>query len=156
MIFYSQKSFGNNGTLRLWCDRPKIGRQIYRNFLHTGAVTKADAAQPKTAGNAKFSDRISGVSHSYRSSLDKGNNILYLPNATIIVSWTKLTGRNTNRSQKTCGRLPNAQYLPHRHPALGRERRTNACSVTSIEYNFSNQSMTKQRCLFSTASAYLR
>ncbi len=50
MIFYVRKIFRKqtgNFTFVVVTDREDLDRQIYKNFLHTGTVTKAEAAQPK-------------------------------------------------------------------------------------------------------------
>ena len=50
MIFYARKIFRKqtgNFTFVVVTDRDDLDGQIYRNFLHTGTVTKAEAAQPK-------------------------------------------------------------------------------------------------------------
>jgi type I restriction enzyme R subunit len=50
MIFYVRKIFRKetgNFTFVVVTDRDDLDGQIYRNFLHTGTVTKAEAAQPK-------------------------------------------------------------------------------------------------------------
>jgi type I restriction enzyme R subunit len=49
MIFYARKIFrkaGINYTFVIITDRDDLDRQIYKNFLDTGTVTKAEAAQP--------------------------------------------------------------------------------------------------------------
>lgn len=50
MIFYVRKIFRKqtgNFTFVVVTDREDLDGQIYRNFLHTGTVTEAEAAQPK-------------------------------------------------------------------------------------------------------------
>ena len=50
MIFYARKIFRKltgNFTFVVVTDRDDLDGQIYRNFLHTGTVTEAEAAQPK-------------------------------------------------------------------------------------------------------------
>jgi type I restriction enzyme, R subunit len=50
MIFYVRKILRKetgNFTFVVVTDRDDLDGQIYRNFLHTGTVTEADAAQPK-------------------------------------------------------------------------------------------------------------
>jgi len=50
MIFYARKIFrkaGINYTFVIITDRDDLDRQIYKNFLHTGTVSKAEAAQPR-------------------------------------------------------------------------------------------------------------
>ena len=52
MIFYARKIFRKqtgNFTFVVVTDRDDLDGQIYRNFLHTGTVTKAEAAQPKNS-----------------------------------------------------------------------------------------------------------
>src|SRR3954465_5769989 len=50
MIFYARKIFRKETgdfTFVVVTDRDDLDGQIYRNFLHTNTVTKAEAAQPK-------------------------------------------------------------------------------------------------------------
>jgi type I restriction enzyme R subunit len=52
MIFYVRKIFRKQTgdfTFVVVTDREDLDRQIYKNFLHTGTVTKAEAAQPKNS-----------------------------------------------------------------------------------------------------------
>lgn len=52
MIFYVRKIFRKqtgNFTFVVVTDRDDLDGQIYKNFLHTGTVTKAEAAQPKNS-----------------------------------------------------------------------------------------------------------
>jgi type I restriction enzyme R subunit len=51
MIFYARKILrqANHFTFVVVTDRDDLDRQIYTNFLDTGTVTKADAAQPKNS-----------------------------------------------------------------------------------------------------------
>lgn len=52
MIFYARKIFRKqkgNFTFVVVTDREDLDGQIYRNFLHTGTVTSAEAAQPKNS-----------------------------------------------------------------------------------------------------------
>lgn len=52
MIFYARKIFRKqtgNFTFVVVTDRDDLDGQIYRNFLNTGTVTKAEAAQPKNS-----------------------------------------------------------------------------------------------------------
>ncbi|MEI6196464.1 MAG: type I restriction endonuclease, partial [Verrucomicrobiota bacterium] len=52
MIFYVRKIFRKqtgNFTFVVVTDREDLDGQIYKNFLHTGTVTKAEAAQPKNS-----------------------------------------------------------------------------------------------------------
>lgn len=51
MIFYARKILrqANHFTFVIVTDRDDLDRQIYTNFLDTGTVTKADAAQPKNS-----------------------------------------------------------------------------------------------------------
>jgi len=52
MIFYVRKIFRKqmgDFTFVVVTDREDLDRQIYKNFLHTGTVTKAEATQPKNS-----------------------------------------------------------------------------------------------------------
>ncbi|MGH7957826.1 MAG: type I restriction endonuclease, partial [Opitutaceae bacterium] len=65
MIFYARKIFrklGGHFTFVIVTDREDLDGQIYRNFLDTGAVSKADAAQPKNSEELrKYQKRVPEV-----------------------------------------------------------------------------------------------
>jgi len=56
MIFYVRKIFRKqtgNFTFVVVTDREELDGQIYRNFLHTNTVTKAEVAQPRNSGEMR-------------------------------------------------------------------------------------------------------
>src|SRR5699024_2821326 len=60
MIFYTRKvrrKIGSNYSFVVVTDRDDLDGQIYRNFLNTGTVDKADAARP--ANSAKMREALS-------------------------------------------------------------------------------------------------
>ena len=66
MIFYARKVFRKcegNYSFLVVTDREDLDGQIYKNFLNTGTVRQADAAQPKNGEQMrKFLGRIRGWS----------------------------------------------------------------------------------------------
>ena len=150
MIFYVRKIFRKqtgNFTFVVVTDREDLDGQIYRNFLHTGTVTMAEAAQPKN-------------SEEMRKFLGQNKRLVF----TLIqkFGWPKgqayplLSDRNdiivmvdeAHRSQyKDYGEnmragLKNAGFLAFTGtPLLGSKRKTNAWFGDYVsEYNF-QQSM---------------
>jgi type I restriction enzyme R subunit len=150
MIFYSQKIFRKqtgNFTFVIVTDRDDLDGQIYRNFLNTGAVTKAEAAQPKNSEELrKFLGQNKRLVFTLIQKFrwDKGLTYpLLSPRADIIVIVDE-AHRTQYRSlaENMRAGLPHAQYLAFTGtPLLGRERKTNAWFGDYVsEYNF-QQSM---------------
>ena len=127
-------------------DRDDLDGQIYRNFLNTGAVTKAEAAQPKN-------------SEEMRKFLGQNKRLVFTliqkfhwpKGKTIRCCLRERHHRNRRRSppyaiqdlaENMREGLPNAQYLAFTGtPLLGRERKTNRWFGDYVsEYNF-QQSM---------------
>jgi len=150
MIFYSQKIFRKqtgNFTFVIVTDREDLDGQIYRNFLNTGAVTKAEAAQPK---NSEEMRKFLGQNKRLVFTLiqkfrwPKGQAYPLLSSRDDIIVIVDEAHRTQYRSLAENMRvgLPNAQYLAFTGtPLLGRERKTNAWFGDYVsEYNF-QQSM---------------
>jgi type I restriction enzyme, R subunit len=150
MIFYSQKIFRKqtgNFTFVIITDRDDLDGQIYRNFLNTGAVTKAEAAQPK---NSEELRKFLGQNRRLVFTLiqkfrwDKGKAYPVLSPRDDIIVIVDEAHRTQYRSlaENMRAGLPKAQYLAFTGtPLLGRERKTNAWFGDYVsEYNF-QQSM---------------
>jgi type I restriction enzyme R subunit len=151
MIFYARKIFRKetgNFTFVVVTDRDDLDGQIYRNFLHTGTVGKAEAAQPRNSEEMRKylgqeSKRIVfTLIQKFR--FDKGRAYPLLSGRDDIIVIVDEAHRTQYKSLAENMRkgLPNAQYLAFTGtPLLGRERKTNAWFGGYVsEYNF-QQSM---------------
>jgi type I restriction enzyme R subunit len=128
-------------------DRDDLDGQIYRNFLHTGTVTKAEAAQPKDSGEMrKFLGQnkrlVFTLIHKFR--WERGQDYPLLSDRKDIVVMVDEAHRTQYKSLAENMRqgLPKAQYLAFTGtPLLGSERKTSAWFGDYVsEYNF-QQSM---------------
>ena len=150
MIFYARKIFRKqtgNFTFVVVTDRDDLDGQIYRNFLHTGTVTKAEAAQPKDSEEMrKFLGQNKRLVFTLIQKFrwDKGKEY---PRAVAAQRHHRDRGRGAPHAIQGPGRehaggLKNAQYLAFTGtPLLGRERKTNQWFGDYVsEYNF-QQSM---------------
>lgn len=150
MIFYSRKIFRKqtgNFTFVIVTDREDLDGQIYRNFLDTGTVTKAEAAQPK---NGEEMRKFLGQNKRLVFTLiqkfrwPKGKEYPLLSARDDIIVIVDEAHRTQYRSLAENMRigLPNAQYLAFTGtPLLGKERKTNKWFGNYVsEYNF-QQSM---------------
>ncbi len=150
MIFYARKIFRKqtgNFTFVVVTDRDDLDGQIYRNFLHTGTVTEAEAAQPKDSEEMrKFLGQnkrlIFTLIQKFR--WERGREYPELSSRNDIVVIVDEAHRTQYKSLAENMRkgLPKAQYLAFTGtPLLGRERKTNAWFGSYVsEYNF-QQSM---------------
>jgi type I restriction enzyme, R subunit len=150
MIFYVSKIFRKqtgNFTFVVVTDRDDLDGQIYRNFLNTNTVTKAEAAQPKNSEEMrKFLGQnkrlVFTLIHKFR--WDKGKKYpLLSPRDDIIVMVDEAhRTQYKDLAENMRAGLPNAQYLAFTGtPLLGRERKTNQWFGDYVsEYNF-QQSM---------------
>jgi type I restriction enzyme R subunit len=150
MIFYVRKIFRKqtgNFTFVVVTDREDLDGQIYRNFLHTGTVTKADAAQPKDSEEMrKFLGQNKRLVFTLIQKFGWPAGKTYpelSPRSDIIVMVDEAhrTQYKTLAENMRAG-LKNAQYLAFTGtPLLGRERKTNQWFGDYVsEYNF-QQSM---------------
>ena len=150
MIFYVRKIFRKqegNFTFVVVTDREDLDGQIYRNFLHTGTVTKAEAAQPRDSGEMR---KFLGLNKRLVFTLiqkfqwPKGKTYpLLSPRKDIIVMVDEAhRTQYKDLAENMRAGLKNAQYLAFTGtPLLGRERRTNQWFGDYVsEYNF-KQSM---------------
>jgi type I restriction enzyme R subunit len=146
MIFYVRKIFRKqtgNFTFVVVTDRDDLDGQIYRNFLHTGTVTKAEAAQPK---NSEEMRNFLGQNKRLVFTLiqkfrwEKGKEYPLLSDRNDIVVIVDEAHRTQYKSLAENMRtgLKSAQYLAFTGtPLLGRERKTNQWFGDYVsEYNF--------------------
>lgn len=150
MIFYARKIFRKQTgdfTFLVVTDRDDLDGQIYRNFLHTGTVTKAEVAQPKDSAEMR---KFLGMNKRLVFTLiqkfrwEKGTDYPELSprrDIIVIVDEAHRTQYKSLAENMRAG-LKNAQYLAFTGtPLLGRERKTNAWFGDYVsEYNF-QQSM---------------
>jgi type I restriction enzyme R subunit len=146
MIYYVRKIFRKqtgNFTFVVVTDREDLDGQIYRNFLDTGTVTKAEAAQPKDSVEMrKFLGQnkrlVFTLIHKFR--WDKGKTYPVLSERSDIVVMVDEAHRTQYESlaENMRAGLPNAQYLAFTGtPLLGRDRKTNKWFGDYVsEYNF--------------------
>jgi type I restriction enzyme, R subunit len=150
MIFYVRKIFRKetgNFTFVVVTDREDLDGQIYRNFLHTGTVTEADAAQPK---NSEEMRKFLGQNKRLVFTLIQkfgwpaGKTYPELSSRSDIVVMVDEAHRTQYKTlaENMRAGLKNAQYLAFTGtPLLGRGRKTNQWFGDYVsEYNF-QQSM---------------
>lgn len=150
MIFYARKIFrkcAGNYSFVVVTDREDLDGQIYRNFLNTGTVRKADAAQPK---NSEQLRKFLGENKRLVFTLiqkfrwPKGKKYPLLSDRDDIIVIVDEAHRTQYKSlaENMRAGLPKAQYLAFTGtPLLGRNRQTNEWFGEYVsEYNF-NQSM---------------
>ncbi len=150
MIFYARKitrKVPGNYSFVVVTDREDLDRQIYRNFLNTETVKKADAAQPKNSEQLRAflgqnKKLIFTLIQKFR--WPKGQSYPVLTDRDDIIVIVDEAHRTQYKSlaENMRAGLPNAQYLAFTGtPLLGRERKTNEWFGGYVsEYNFS-QSM---------------
>ncbi|MBL1141587.1 MAG: type I restriction endonuclease subunit R [Proteobacteria bacterium] len=150
MIFYVRKilrKVGGHFTFLVVTDRDDLDGQIYRNFLNTETVTKAEAAQPKNSEQlrdylGKNKRLIFSLIHKFR--WPKGKKYPELSDRDDIVVIVDEAHRTQYKSlaENMRAGLTNAQFLAFTGtPLLGRKRKTNEWFGDYVsEYNF-QQSM---------------
>ena len=150
MIFYARKIFRKqtgNFTFVVVTDRDDLDGQIYRNFLHTNTVSKAEAAQPK---NSEEMRKYLGQNKRLVFTLiqkfrwDKGKVYPLLSDRKDIIVMVDEAHRTQYKelAENMRAGLKNAQYIAFTGtPLLGTERKTNQWFGDYVsEYNF-QQSM---------------
>jgi type I restriction enzyme R subunit len=150
MIFYVRKicrKQTGDFTFVVVTDRDDLDGQIYRNFLNTGTVTKAEAAQPKNSEEMrKFLGQHKRLVFTLIQKFrwEKGTDYPLLSDRRDIVVMVDEAHRTQYKSLAENMRqgLPKAQYLAFTGtPLLGHDRKTNAWFGNYVsEYNF-QQSM---------------
>ncbi|GGX52729.1 type I restriction endonuclease subunit R [Saccharospirillum salsuginis] len=150
MIFYTRKiirKVPGNFSFVVVTDREDLDGQIYRNFLNTETVKKADAAQPKDSEQMRAflgqnKKLVFTLIQKFRWPKGKRYPLLSdRDDIIVIVDEAHRTQYKTLAENMRAG-LPNGQYLAFTGtPLLGRERKTNEWFGDYVsEYNFS-QSM---------------
>ena len=150
MIFLVRKILrkqGSNFMFVVVTDREDLDGQIYRNFLHTNTVTKAEAAQPTNSEEMrKFLGQKKRLVFTLIQKFrwDKGTAYPLLSDSKdiiVIVDEAHRTQYKALAENMRAG-LKNAQYLAFTGtPLLGSERKTNQWFGDYVsEYNF-QQSM---------------
>jgi len=146
MIFYARKIFrkaGINYTFVIVTDRDDLDRQIYKNFLDTGTVSKAEAAQPKDSDQMRTmlgqnKRLVFTLIHKFR--WDQGAAYPLLSDRDDIIVIVDEAHRTQYKSlaENMRAGLKNANYLAFTGtPLLGRDRKTNAWFGEYVsEYNF--------------------
>ena len=134
MIFYARKIFRKqtgNFTFVVVTDRDDLDGQIYRNFLHTGTVTKAEAAQPKDSEEMrKFLGQnkrlVFTLIQKFRWPKGKPYPLLSPRDDIIVIVDEAHRTQYKDLAENMRAGLKNAQYLAFTGtPLLGRQRKTN-------------------------------
>jgi len=150
MIFYARKiirKVPGNYSFLVVTDREDLNGQIYRNFLNTETVKKADAAQPKDSEQLRTflgqnKKLVFTLIQKFRWPKGKRYPVLTNRNDIIVIVDEAHRTQYKSLAENMRAGLPNAQYLAFTGtPLLGRERKTNEWFGDYVsEYNFS-QSM---------------
>ena len=146
MIFYTRKIFRKltgNFSFVVVTDRDDLDQQIYRNFLHTGAVKESELAQPSNSADlremlGKNKRVVFTLIQKFR--FDKGREYPVLStrdDIVVMVDEAHRTQYKTLAENMRAG-LPNANFLAFTGtPLLGKGRKTNAWFGDYVsEYNF--------------------
>ncbi len=150
MIFYARKIFrklAGNYSFVVVTDRDDLDRQIYRNFLNTGTVKKADAAQPKDSEQMRAflgqnKKLVFTLIQKFRWPKGRAYPVLSARDDIIVIVDEAHRTQYKSLAENMRAGLPKAQYLAFTGtPLLGRDRKTNEWFGDYVsEYNFS-QSM---------------
>ena len=150
MIFYVRKIFRKqtgNFTFVVVTDRDDLDGQIYRNFLHTNTVTKAEAAQPKDSEEMrKFLGQnkrlVFTLIQKFRWEKGKAYPLLSPRSDIVVIVDEAHRTQYKDLAENMRAGLKNAQFIAFTGtPLLGRERKTNQWFGEYVsEYNF-RQSM---------------
>ncbi|ADE15095.1 type I site-specific deoxyribonuclease, HsdR family [Nitrosococcus halophilus Nc 4] len=150
MIFYARKiirKVPGNYSFVVVTDREDLDGQIYRNFLNTETVKKADAAQPKNSEQMRAflgqnKKLVFTLIQKFRWPKGKRYPVLSERDDIIVIVDEAHRTQYKSLAENMRAGLPHAQYLAFTGtPLLGRERKTNEWFGDYVsEYNFS-QSM---------------
>lgn len=150
MIFYVRKILRKcrgNFSFLVITDREDLDGQIYRNFLNTGTVRKADTAQPKDSAQMRAflgQNKRLVFTLIQKFGWQKGTQYPVLSDRDDIIVIVDEAHRTQYKSlaENMRAGLPRAQYIAFTGtPLLGRARKTNEWFGDYVsEYNFS-QSM---------------
>lgn len=150
MIFYVRKIFRKqkgNFTFVVVTDRDDLDGQIYRNFLYTNTVTKAESAQPKDSEEMrKFLSQnkrlVFTLIQKFRWEKGKAYPLLSPRKDIVVIVDEAHRTQYKDLAENMRAGLKNAQYIAFTGtPLLGRERKTSQWFGEYVsEYNF-RQSM---------------
>jgi len=150
MIFYVRKIFRKQTgdfTFVVVTDRNDLDDQIYKNFLHTNTVTRAEAAQPKNSEEMrKFLGQhkrlVFTLIHKFRWPKGKAYPLLSGRKDIVVMVDEAHRTQYKDLAENMRAGLKNAQYLAFTGtPLLGSKRKTNEWFGDYVsEYNF-QQSM---------------
>jgi type I restriction enzyme R subunit len=150
MIFYARKIFRKETgdfTFVVVTDRDDLDGQIYRNFLHTGTVTEAEAAQPKNSEELrKFLGQhkrlVFTLIQKFRWEKGQAYPLLSTRSDIIVIVDEAHRTQYKDLAENMRAGLRHAQYLAFTGtPLLGSKRQTNQWFGDYVsEYNF-QQSM---------------
>lgn len=150
MIFYARKIFrklGAHFTFVIVTDRDDLDGQIYRNFLDTGTVSKADAAQPKNSEELrKYLGQqkrlVFTLIQKFRWPKGQAYPLLTDRNDVVVIVDEAHRTQYKDLAENMRAGLKHAQFLAFTGtPLLGRDRKTNQWFGDYVsEYNF-QQSM---------------
>ena len=129
MIFYARKIFRRmtgNFTFAVVTDRDDLDGQIYRNFLNTGTVTKAEAAQPKNSEELRQylgqnKRLVFTLIHKFRYPAGQRYPVLSTRDDIIVIVDEAHRTQYASLAENMRTGLPNANYLAFTGtPLLGR------------------------------------
>lgn len=150
MIFYARKiirKLQGNYSFVVVTDRDDLDGQIYRSFLNTGTVKKADTAQPKDSEQLRAflgqnKKLVFTLIQKFRWPKGKAYPLLSERDDIVVIVDEAHRTQYKSLAENMRAGLPKAQYLAFTGtPLLGRDRKTNEWFGDYVsEYNFS-QSM---------------
>lgn len=150
MVFYVRKIFRKltgNFTFVVVTDRDDLDGQIYRNFLNTGTVKPADAAQPKNSEELrKYLGQnkrlVFTLIQKFRFAKGAKYPVLSARDDIVVIVDEAHRTQYKSLAENMRAGLPNASYLAFTGtPLLGRDRKTNEWFGDYVsEYTF-QQSM---------------
>lgn len=147
MIFYARKIFckaPGNFSFVVVTDRDDLDRQIYRNFLDTITVNKAEAAQPKNSEQMRAflgqnKRLVFTLIQKFRWPKGEAYPLLSERDDIIVIVDEAHRTQYKSLAENMRAGLPKAQYLAFTGtPLLGRDRKTNEWFGDYVsEYSFS-------------------
>lgn len=150
MIFYARKIFrklGGHFTFVIVTDRDDLDGQIYRSFLDTGTVSKAEAAQPRDSAELRTylgqqKRLIFTLIHKFRWPKGQAYPLLTERSDVVVIVDEAHRTQYKDLAENMRAGLKHAQFLAFTGtPLLGRDRKTNQWFGDYVsEYNF-QQSM---------------
>jgi type I restriction enzyme R subunit len=150
MIFYARKilrKLGAHFTFVIVTDRDDLDGQIYRNFLDTGTVSKADAAQPKNSEELRAflgqqKRLVFTLIQKFRWPKGQAYPLLTERRDVVVIVDEAHRTQYKDLAENMRAGLKRAQFLAFTGtPLLGRDRKTNQWFGDYVsEYNF-QQSM---------------